>query len=210
LNYKQTLQFLDIDQLTLNPPTCSCSSFPFNFSPAGHIITGDVHPVENEDLKSPIRKGPKFREHRSFKWRQNIVSIINAVDDYVKRWAKRENEELDTFSEWVKSIRGILKSRIRNIRTKVRTTYPSVFSKPEVITELERLHGEFVLVPADTACNNIVFVCKAHYYNCILNELGINSTFGNPTYTPTALSKDEILQNHRSFRYIQYTNQRNE
>jgi hypothetical protein len=44
----------------------------------------------------------------------------------------------------------------------------------------------------------ILFVCKAHYYNCILNELVINSTFGNPTYTPTALSKDEILQNHRS------------
>jgi hypothetical protein len=43
-----------------------------------------------------------------------------------------------------------------------------------VISELERLHGEFVLVPADKACNKIVFVCKAHYYNCILNELGIN------------------------------------
>ena len=55
-----------------------------------------------------------------------------------------------------------------------------------------------VLVPADKASNNIVFVCKAHYYNCILNELGINSTFGNRTYTPTALSKDEILQNHAS------------
>jgi hypothetical protein len=67
-----------------------------------------------------------------------------------------------------------------------------------VRNELERLREEFVLVPAKKACNNIVFVCKAHYYNCILNELGIKSTFGNPTYTPTALSKDEILQNHRS------------
>jgi hypothetical protein len=38
-----------------------------------------------------------------------------------------------------------------------------------------------------------VTVCVAR-----LNELGINSTFGNPTYTPTALSIDEILQNHRS------------
>jgi hypothetical protein len=54
------------------------------------------------------------------------------------------------------------------------------------------------LVPADKASNNIVFVCNTHYYNCILNELGINSTFGNLTYTPTALSKDEILQIHRS------------
>jgi hypothetical protein len=53
------------------------------------------------------------------------------------------------------------------------------------------------LVRADKASNN-VFVCKAHYYNCIVNELGINSTFGNPTYTLIALSKDEILQNHRS------------
>jgi hypothetical protein len=95
-------------------------------------------------------------------------------------------------SEWVISVRGILKSRIRIIKTKVRTIYPSVFSKPEVRNELERLHEEFVLVPADKACKNIVLVCKAHYYNCTLNELGINSNFGNPTYIPSALSKAEI------------------
>jgi hypothetical protein len=63
---------------------------------------------------------------------------------------------------------------------------------------LERLHEEYILVPADKTCINIVFVCKAQYYNCILNELGINSTFGNPTLTPIAHSKDEILQKYRS------------
>jgi hypothetical protein len=31
-------------------------------------------------------------------------------------------------------------------------------SIPEVVIELERLHEEFVLVPADKACKNIVFV----------------------------------------------------
>jgi hypothetical protein len=45
-------------------------------------------------------------------------------------------------------------------------------------------------------------LCKAHYYNCILSELGINTTFGNSTYTPTALSKDEILQNHKFKRTV--------
>jgi hypothetical protein len=55
-------------------------------------MTGDVDIVENEDLKSLIRKGPKFREPRSLNWRQNFVSIINAVEDCSKRWAKRENE----------------------------------------------------------------------------------------------------------------------
>ena len=47
---------------------------------------------------------------------------------------------------------------------------------------------------------------RLHYYNCIFNEQGINSTFGkhtctptgNHTCTPTALSKDETLQNHAS------------
>jgi hypothetical protein len=75
--YKQTLQSLDID-----PPTCSCSLFPFNYSPAGHIITGDVDIVKNDDLKSLVRKAPKFREPRSFYWRQNFVSIMNTVEDY--------------------------------------------------------------------------------------------------------------------------------
>jgi hypothetical protein len=80
----------------------------------------------------------------------------------------------------------------------MRTNYPSAFNKPEVIRELNILHEEYVLVPADKACNNIVFVCKAHYYQCFINELGINSAIGNSTYTPTTFSKDEILQNHAS------------
>jgi hypothetical protein len=43
------------------------------------------------------------------------------------------------------------------------------------------------LVPAVKADNNIVFVCNAYYYTYILNEFGIRSTFGNPTYTPIVL-----------------------
>jgi hypothetical protein len=75
---------------------------------------------------------------------------------------------------------------------------PTILNEPEVIRELNRLDEEYVLVPADKACNNIVFVCKAHYYQCIINELGIHSTIGTPTYTPTPFSKDEILQKHAS------------
>jgi hypothetical protein len=118
-----TLQYLDIDHLTLNPPMCSCSSSPFNYGPAGHVITGDVDIVQNEDLISLIRKSPRYREPQSFNWRENFVSIMNAVEDYAKRCVKRENKELDTLSEWVQSIWGILKSRIRNIKFKVRTLY---------------------------------------------------------------------------------------
>jgi hypothetical protein len=59
-NHKQTLLCLDIEQLRQNPPKYSCSSSPFNYSHAGHIITGDVNIVQNKDPRSVILKGPKF------------------------------------------------------------------------------------------------------------------------------------------------------
>ena len=57
-----------------------------------------------------------------------------------------------------------------------------------------------MIVPADKASNNIVFVCKSYYFECLIKELGINSnTSSNTTYNPTSFDKDEILANHRSF-----------
>jgi hypothetical protein len=37
---------------------------------------------------------------------------------------------------------------------------------------------------------NTVFDSMAYYYNCILNEHGINAQFSNPTYTASALSSE--------------------
>ena len=48
------------------------------------------------------------------------------------------------------------------------------------------------------APNNIVFVCKSHYIDCLIKELGIDNSLGNPTYIPTTDTKVEILDNHRS------------
>ena len=65
---------------------------------------------------------------------------------------------------------------------------------------LSSLHDKYVFVPADKASNNIVFVCKSYYYECLIKELGINNnTSGNTTYKPTSFDNDEILANHRSF-----------
>ena len=63
---------------------------------------------------------------------------------------------------------------------------------------MRELHDNFVLVPADKASNNIVFVCKNYYNECLLNEIGITSTSVNTTYTRPNLTKDKILQNHLS------------
>jgi len=35
----------------------------------------------------------------------------------------------------------------------------------------------------------------------LIKELGIDTLVGNPTYTPTTLTKEEIVDNHRSVLY---------
>ena len=72
----------------------------------------------------------------------------------------------------------------------------SVFDDRDVSAELAEIQEKFVVVPADKASNNIVFVCKTHYINCLIKEFGMSTMTGNPTYNLTAMSKDEILQNH--------------
>jgi hypothetical protein len=44
----------------------------------------------------------------------------------------------------------------------------------------------------------LLFVCKSHYIDRLNKELGIDNSLGNPTYTPTTLTKEEILDNPRS------------
>ena len=73
-----------------------------------------------------------------------------------------------------------------------------MFDDQDVAAELAEIHEKFVVVPADKASNNIVFVCKTHYINCLMEELGMSTMTGNPTYNLTAMSKEEILQNHHS------------
>jgi hypothetical protein len=130
---------------------------------------------------------------------------MDSVEEYARRWIKSEGEELDTLSEWIKSIRKLPKSRIHDLSGKMRTIYPSVFKKTEVVNELRRLHNNFVLVPADKASNNIIFACKNYYYECLLNEMGFTSTSGNPTCTQTNLTRNEILQNHLCFKYFRHS-----
>ena len=77
------------------------------------------------------------------------------------------------------------------------TRSTSIFKGPNVAKHLSLIHDKCDIVSADKAPNNIVFVCKSHYIDCLIKELGIDNSLGNPTYTPTILTKEEILDNNR-------------
>ena len=101
-----------------------------------------------KNLRDLLRKGPKFREPVSFSWHQNFDIIMDACDIYVRQWAKKEDVELETLSEWIKSIGDVVKRRIRRLKHSVNTRYESIFRDPDVVHELSRLHENFVIVPS--------------------------------------------------------------
>ena len=127
----------------------------------------------NIKLRDLLSKGPKYREHVSYSWHQNCGIIMAACEEYARRWTKKQDVEVDTLSEWIKSFADVLKRRIRRLKHSVITRHESIFSDPDVVIELSRLHGNFVIVPADKASNNYTFVCKRHYASILSKELGL-------------------------------------
>ena len=77
------------------------------------------------------------------------------------------------------------------------TTYVSIFKDPDVNSELSKLHDNFIFVPADKASNNIVFMCKKYYFQCLIQERGFMQS-RNPTYSSTTFSESEVLDNYTS------------
>ena len=123
---------------------------------------------------------------------------MDSVYDYARRWAKEEEVEVDTLSELVKLILSSVNKRISILCATMSTRCKSVVDNPEFAAELVDLHDNYVVVPADKTSNNIVFVCKTYYISCLREELGLNTSKGNPTCTCTSLSKEGTLAIHKT------------
>ena len=88
---------------------------------------------------------------------------------------KREKEDFDTLSEWV-SVRSLIYIKINQPNGSMSTCNTSIFKDPNVYTKhLSHLHDNYVVVPAEKASSNIVFVYKSHYIDCLIKELCIDN-----------------------------------
>ena len=115
-----------------------------------------------------------------------------------QEWAKKEDVELDTLSEWIKSISELVKRRIRRLKHSVNTRSESIFRDPDVVRELKRLYENFVLVLTGKASNNYTSVCKRHYVDILIEEHWLYSLPGNATYNLTDFSASEVLDDRKS------------
>ena len=71
-------------------------------------------------------------------------------------------------------------------------------NKHQLLVRYFRLHENFIIVLEDKTSNNYTFVWKKYYVSILIEELGLNSLPGNPTYNLTEFSASEVLDNHKS------------
>ena len=96
-------------------------------------MTGDLNIVRNIKLRDLLSRGPKYWEPVSYSWHQNFGIIMDACEEFARRWAKKEDVEVDTHSEWIKSIAGVLKRKLRRLKHSGNTRHESIFSHPDVV-----------------------------------------------------------------------------
>jgi len=69
--------------------------------------------IYTENLRKIFAKGPKYREPQSINWIHNFKLLMDSMEDNAEKWIKREKEEVDTVTKWVKAIRSLIQIRIR-------------------------------------------------------------------------------------------------
>lgn len=52
-------------------------------------------------------EGQKYRETISINSGLNFIHIMDSVEVYARQWEKREQEDMDTLSKWVRSLTPI-------------------------------------------------------------------------------------------------------
>jgi transcription elongation factor Elf1 len=84
-------------------------------------------------------------------------------------------------------------SEFRTMRNHLSETL--MLNDKEAVKCLSSLHDKYVIVSVDKASNNMVFVCKSYYFECLIKELGINSnTSSNTTYNINRVNPQTLYQ----------------
>ena len=123
---------------------------------------------------------------------------------------KDQDPGVESLSDRLHNIRSFVQNRIEILRCVSETTHVRI--QRQLGTWMPFLTDKYVIVPVDKALNNIVFVCEAHYLNCLIKDdclikdncliiwLDIDSnTSCNSTYKLTTFNNNKILNNHKSW-----------
>ena len=194
LNYNQILKntgqmsYEDICNMQ-----CSCEHSPFKNDRFGHVITGDLNIIRNQDLRDVCAFGTKFRENPML----NPIKLCNEmrleIDKFTVKIANKFRLPRNAFKEWKIHFYNNFKSKLYSCNNS-NTYRKPVLSNSACKLELDRLRDNYVITVVDKAAGNFAFTCKKFYFLRLAEELGLNNpTPGNETYRYVPNTEEQIV-----------------
>ena len=203
LNYNRFLKQLSKDDInSILSQNCTCSSSPHNYLPHEHVITGNLDIVTNSKLRKLMSFGAKFREPVNTEPSKLKEILFSHVESFVSQKSIKYHLQADSFEAWERKVKRIIENRINfyvQHKPEVFLVDQSVLGDKDVSDCLHKLHNMYIIVVADKAANNFVFICKKYYTIVLLRELGIDPNTlacnGNTTYSFFSEDKANVVKN---------------
>ena len=83
--------------------------------------------------------------------------------------AERARLEIESvLKDWLELVKKKVLQAIYHIDTNALPKAKQVLKDPFAQEELANLQSKYVIVPADKAPNNVIFICKKYYYQILV------------------------------------------
>ena len=197
-NYSKFVNSLNdnsIKEILSNP--CHCDT-KFRIQPFDHVITGDLSIVRDENLRTYLNLGTKYKENSVNTPNQLTTDLIQDISIFL---LKLEHRLLITCQERkviTNHLTKVIRKRIIQKITNYHIDQPSNFAK--LRKSLKSLQKHYIITPTDKVPGNFSLTCKKLYTSIITKECGIelnsNQTRiykGNEFYKPTTMNTHQAL-----------------
>merc|ERR1739848_548165 len=109
---------IDVDEFLNNPGIlpCHCALSEYRGHNHGHVITGDLNIVDNEQLKSLLAKGLKYSEPENKNWEELTDSFRKKIDSTITKWSNKCGISKTCFSAWKNTLMHLLMEKVNSIK----------------------------------------------------------------------------------------------
>ena len=171
---------------------CDCTDSDIIDPVHGHIISGNLNLIANQEVRDLFAFGTKFRETPLLNLQKCKEEMKSNINTLVRSLAKKHKIQKGKLDRWKKKLIDMVNKKL-DVLSYTKYYKPPVLSKRECKAELDRLQERYVITVVDKAANNFSFTCKKFYLMRLAQELGLqNPTPGNETYQLMQESESEI------------------
>ena len=162
VNYKETIR---------NPVrTCHCHAFDDKFKVLehGHVFTGDLDIIGNQELKKVLGYGLNYREQQAPNKNKALKEYKAGIDKYINKICDKFKISIQQFLPWKIELCKAIEAALDKCEP---FGYNNVLCKQKNKEDLDTIKTQFVLVPIDKAGNNVALICKKYYIETLEKEL---------------------------------------